>query len=575
MQISNESQILDQEIRKKILEGFENDTNTRRKYEAFKAYECLKDKTVNYVLDLLLKQFDLGTVVEMQYAMSNISILRKVIDKLAKVYANGCKRTMPAKEESPSIVKNIINKITGKSYQVKGVSPDTQSVEKTADVLDMNSVMQKANRYFRTFKNCLVYIRPIQVQNKFSIVVEPKAPFNYDVLENPANPADPIGFVLSDYSPKRRTLYAMGDAATAGRTGYVRESVLPVAHPAENGSDESADKREFIWWTKSYHFTTNFKGEIISGDGVNPILALPFVNLVGDQDGCFWAEGGEDLVDSGVKINTMISNINHVAIIQGYGQLFMTGSNLPKSIKTGPTHCIQIEVKDKDEPAPQIGFLNSNPPLSDLKSLVEMQVAFMLTTNNLSTSGVSLTLQGGRDFASGIAMMIDKSDSTEDISEQSKLFVKKEPKIWGIIQKWHEIYNSLGLLVEELAAIPLPKNVDQVQIAFPSSKPIMSEMDHLAVIEKRKGLGLNTQAELLMRDDPSLTEQEAQEKLQKIMEEKAQNAEAFGLPNGNEPEGDEGLDNESNQDNGNGGSNDNGNKPDNGPGITGKNKKQD
>ncbi len=77
--VSEDRILLDQNFRKGLIEDWAKGPNQVRKDEAFKAYECLKDRTINYVLDLLLRQFDEATVVEMQYAMSNISIFRKVI----------------------------------------------------------------------------------------------------------------------------------------------------------------------------------------------------------------------------------------------------------------------------------------------------------------------------------------------------------------------------------------------------------------------------------------------------------------------------------------------------------------
>ena len=524
MKILHEDQLLDQETRKKLIEGFNDAPNARRKDEAFKAYECLKDKTINYVLELLLKQFDIATVQEMQYAMSNISILRKVIDKLAKVYSNGVKRT--------------------------GVNDsETASVEAAAEYLDMNAAMKKANRYFRTFKNALVYVRPMKNGDFFDVKVEVLPPFKYDVVENPDNPEIPLSVILSDYAPTRKPLYALGDAAFAGRSSPAVRELHQMNAPVQQtppstgigggGASASDDAREYIWWTASYHFTTNVKGEIIHAEPndphsygpVNPVLALPFVNFAADQDGSFWAEGGSDLVDTGIKINVDITNVKHIGNQQGYGQMYMTGKNLPKSVKVGPTHCIQLEQSDKDEPAPTIGILTSSPPLADLKSIIEMQVALMLTTNNLSTSGFSLSLQGGRDFASGIALMIDKSESIEDIGEQAHVFIKREPLVWALVYRWLEVYSSARVLTEEADMLPIIREPMGVDISFPNPKPVSSESEQLDVLQKRKDLGLNTQVELLMRDDPSLTEETAQAKLEKIQAEKKANQEEFSTLN--------------------------------------------
>lgn len=502
-----EQDLLDENIRSELIKGFQSQENECRKAEAFKAYECLKDKTIHYVLELLLKQFDIETVYEMQYAMTNISILRKVIDKLAKVYNNGVKRTLSGNEAA------------------------TQDIEEAAKYLDINCAMQKANKYFRTFKNTLVGVLPYPNEDGtlFDFEVKVKPPFHYDAVVNRDRPHDPLAYVFSDYYPARRTLYWLGDAGQAhhGNEGEVRKIKDPGLPKGAYVDDE---KREYVWWCKRYHFTTNGKGVIISDPAAidNPILMNPWVNLAGDQDDEFWAKGGEDLVDTGIKINTLLTNMEHIGVSQGHGQLYMTGSNLPKSIKVGPNTCVQIEVKEGDPPA-TIGYLNANPQLAELKSNIEMLMAMMLTTNNLSTSGFSTSLDSGKDFASGIALMIDKSESVEDINEQSKIFIEKEPDIWEIASAWLETYRSLGLLSEEAAQmnLPPPAEMDKLQVQFPSPRLIMTESEQLDVLQKRKDMGLNTMVEILMRDDPSLTTEMAQAKLAQIEEEKAQRMESM------------------------------------------------
>lgn len=511
MKIQSEEQLLNPEIRAALIKHWDMDPNVCRKAEAFKAYECLKDKTSVYVRDLLLKQFDFDTVVDMQYAISNISILRKVISKLAKVYDYGVKRTMPNKKQ-------------------------TEQVEEAAETLRMNAAMKKANKYFRTFHNTLIHPHPVKTEGLMRIEIDSLPPFKYDVVEMPENPKEAMAIVVSDYIPMRGDVFALGDAAVAGRTVRPVKDVaaesdwLPGMEPRMTGSytnkgkdsggaDTGKDKRVFTWWTKNYHFVTDAKGNQISVDNDNPIKALPFVNLAGERDDSFWAEGGRDLVDSGISINTAISNVKHLGISQGHGQLYMTGKNLPKSIKVGPTHCVQL-AQAEGEPDPKIGYLNANPDLDKLRGLIEMDVALMLVTNNLSTSGFAMSLQGGKDFASGISLMIDKSESIDDVEEQAGVFIEQEPDVWVLVLAWYDVLKSAGLLTEEFRQMVIPKNVEEVQLQFGSPKPMLSEMDELTVIEKRRELNLNTEVEILMRDNPALTEAEARAKLAELKAEK-------------------------------------------------------
>lgn len=512
IELNAESDVLNEEVRKAILKQIGSQENQARKAEAFRRYECLKDRTSNYVLQLLLDQFDANTVIEMQYAVTNISLARKIVDKLARVYSNGVKRSLKKKT-------------------------DTQAMETLAKRVNANSSMKKLNRYLKGLRNVLMYVKPVQPlsdsSGKYELQLAVYPNFLYDVIPDPKDPSRILAVILSSYEPMRREKYAI-DAARAGRTREAQSSVLEMPNTASKmkADEDSVPKGEYIWWTNNFHFTTDKKGNFIKAqiaqgstqpDLSNPIGQLPFVNFSADQENGFWSEGGNDLFDSAVRINALLTNINHVAITQGYGQLMMTGKNLPKSVKTGPNHCIQIE-HDKEDPAPSVQFLTANPPLGELKELIEMYVALLLTTNNLSTAGVATALKGGGEFPSGIAMMIDKAESMEDVEDQAQIFRDHEPKIWTILFKWMELYKARGLLNDDFAQIKLP-NMDSLKdltLTFPKAQTILSEQEQLDIIERRRDLGLNTWVELVMRDDPSLDEKAALDKILTITEEKAQ-----------------------------------------------------
>lgn len=503
MKLKNQEQILDISIRKGILEEIAGTENNARKADSFRRYECLKDRADNYVFDLLLCQFDGETVNEMQYAVTNISFARKILDKLSKVYALGAKR-IGVDEES------------------------TAAIEAASEHLDMNTKMKKLNKYLKAFRNTIAYVKPVKKVEggveKYDLSIQVIAPHLYDVCESPDNPEAPMVVILSSYSPRRTGMYAV-NAATAGRTPtgagvmYPVGGVQKVETIANSPLDKEDDKdKTFIWWSKDYHFTTDKKGNIISDTTDNPINKLPMVNFAYDQDGAFWAIGGGDIFDSSIKINALMTHINHIAVQQGYGQLYMTGKDLPQAIKVGPNQCIRIS-QEEGAPDPKIGFLSANPPVNELMGLIEMYVALMLSTNNLSTSGFSSNLKGSAQFASGLALMIDKAESIEDVKDQSQIFRENEHEIWEIVAAWMLYYKTQGLLEQDLDEINLPEEIEMI-VSFPDAQPIYSEAEKLDIIQKRKDLGINTEIELLMKDDQSLNEKTAEEKLLKITQER-------------------------------------------------------
>ena len=522
MRIKNEQEILKIEVRREIIAEIKGSENQARKHEAYKRYLCYKDKTKDFVVEQLLRQFDQSTVEEMQYCVSNISFVRKIIDKLARVYNNGVKREIMGDEQA------------------------TDNLHGLEKELDFNTSIRLANKFLKLQKNLAFYVKPCPVSmqdgsQKYTIKLDAMNPYLYDVVEDYYDRTNPMAYILSDfdYAP---TLYTTKDPAYAGRAGSEIKGVNPQTNRQDDiiaDDPDDAKLKGFIWWTPSYHFTTDETGEIISGpEIVNPIGELPFENFAIDQDGQFWARGGADLIDGSILLNSILTHNQHVAVTQGYGQFYMRGKNLPRNIKIGPSKAILMEYQE-GEPAPDLGFATASPQIDALRNLVESYIALLLTTNNLSTSAVSSSLSNST-APSGIAMVIDKAESMEDVNDQRQIFIDNEPAIWRKINKWISVYGDS--LVDGLKGLSLPENFeDDFVLIFNEAPVIVSESEKLANLKARKELGIDSMVDLIMKDNPSFSMEQAEEKLKNILaaqigEVLAKQAPAMELPEAPEME---------------------------------------
>lgn len=513
MRIKNQDEILDIGVRKKIIEEIECSENSDRKSESFKRHMVYKDKTDYWVLDLLERQFDKQTVYEMSYAISNISLVRKIVDKLARVYSSGVTRAV------------VINNQPATEY--------TDNIQKIERILNVNSKQKTLNRYLKLHRNAACYIKPCPDENgDYSILLQPLAPHLYDVVEDYYDRTKPMVYVISHYEPKSIS-YGKDDGSRENRSGLSslkpklgnKKDEVIADSPEDSGKKE---KKEYIWWSDKYHFTTDETGNIVSESTENPIGIKPFVNYSIDQDNAFWAQGGDDLVSAGIKINAQISHINFIGTLQGYGQFYYRGKTPPQNMAVGPNKGIVLQYEEGD-PVPEIGFTSANPQLADLMAITEMQIAMCLTTNNLTTSGVSTSLGQGTTFPSGISLLIDKSESVEDVKDQEQAFIDAEPVMWDVINKWLLLYGSEGSLQEDLIGLSMPEG-SEVVVNFNHPQVITTEAEKLANIKLRKELGLNTDAELIKFDQPNLTDEEAEEKLEKILEAKKMKLKSMASP---------------------------------------------
>lgn len=509
MRLKSEEQILDIEVRMKIIEEINSPENRRRKDESFKRYLCYKDETYLYVLKKLALQFSEQTLLEMQYAISNIAFVRKIIDKLARVYSYGIDRVVEDETTQEAI----------------------DALEKE---LEVDSIFKKTNRFLKLTKNCVQYIIPTEsldpkFEDKKQITPKVLLPHFYDVVEHYQNREAPMAYVLSDYKPYDGPEYSVNPARAGRPFGesiprYQGDQIDQLI--ADTPSDAENQKGKYVFWTNKYHFTCNSKGEIISEDIVNPIQMMPFVNYAEDQDNQFWAIGGRDLTDGAILTNCLISHIIHIAITQGYGQIVMKGKNLPKSLQVGPNKAIVLEYEKDNDPVPEFSFESASPPIEQVQKLIEMYVALMLTTNNLSTSGVSASLAGSAQFPSGIAMLIDKAESMEDVKDQQRIFLDKEPQFWEIVASWHRVLKESGELVPTLAQFELPQEL-AIQLKFGEPRSIESEAERLGNLKLKKELGLITNLDMIKMEYPDYTDEQAEAKLAEILAEKLERATTF------------------------------------------------
>lgn len=544
MRIKSEKELLRSDVLKQLIEEIEGRENLTRKWNAYRRYQCYKDKISHYVVELLLRQFDAGTVEEMRYALSNISIVRKVVDKLARVYSNGVERTISKDEESTQKIKDIEKRI------------------------DLNSALKKANRFLKLERNVDFFIKPCPVEDmdnptKWTVKCEVLPPFLYDVVEDYYDRTKAMCVILSDYQPvatalsqfdgKRAPVPLANVVPPAGSGDKKDQAIADTAADQKNLTSPTGEKF-YVLWSKNLHFTFNSKGEIVNDPNnpknENPLGVFNHINYAIDQDGAFWAEGGDDLIDGAVLINALITHTNHVGTVQGYGQFYMTGENLPRSIKVGPANAIIAEYKKDEQAEPKMGFLNANPQLDSLRSLIEMYIALYLTTNNLSTSGVATQLSSANSLPSGIALIIDKAESLEDVQDQRQIFADKEVHIFKAVNAILKTYS--GELVEELEGLELPEGFEEnFHVKYFDPTPIMSEKEKLENLRLRHDLGIDSLLSLLMKDDPSMDEKQAEEKLKKLIEQRikekmleqqemAANGVEYQDPNSPNPEGQNG-----------------------------------
>jgi hypothetical protein len=492
MKLLNESDILNKEFRLKVIKFIQSGANQARKREMKKRHDVYKDETSKWVIQKLKSEgLKESTVKLMENRASNISICRKVVDKLARCYNGGVQR------ESGSETGNEI-------------------VARITEYLEFDQKQKKVDRYRKLFKTALSLIVPEEKlefgKDVYGLKKRTLSPWQFDVLEDAKDAEKMACLILSDYVD----VTLLGSIVSAASTSSLSN--------AKSSATREQTACTFIFWTRNYHFTCDEKGNIIRSlspeDNLNPIKEIPAVDYAEDREGSFWASGGQDLVDGSILVNTLMTDMFAIAFIQGWGQFVVTGTKIPSEIQGGP-HNALVFTYDKDDAEPKVEVVQANPPLGDWMKMIEQLVALLLSTNNLSPSNVSVSLDASQ-FPSGIAMLIEKSEATAPVEDAQKQFRQNERKEFEIVRKWVNYYAESSQLDEELAEIGAIPEDWRPTTKFMDTKEVTTEKEKLDNIKTRQDIGLNTEIELLKMDRPDLSDEDCKKKLLEIKLERAE-----------------------------------------------------
>lgn len=539
IQMINDEQILSIEFRRKILDEINGWENKERKKRAAATWEIWRDGVKPFVMQRLEAQgFKKETLEIMKQRASNVNLLKKIVSKKARSYAKGADRSIMT---------------DGKENDEQA----TKDLEAVCSAMGLTQAMKRLDKYRQGVRNGIGYIYPEKVEHEgkllWSLRTKTLYPHLYDVIPDSNDHEKPRCFILSPFADEASVLeqpsIGGGDGRQVGtyaNPAYRRDMIEQGI--ANSPRDTGAQKREYVWWTAKYHFTTNDKCEIIkekSGDVVdlgngtaghkNPIGRLPCFNICQEQDGEYWALGGDDLVDGTVLLNIKLTDMEAILHMQGWGQLKVTGQNLKnKNFQVGPQVALLLETEAGAEVQTDASILSHDPHTDDHLKSAEVHVALLLTTNNLSVKSVSTNLQAS-SLASALAKMVDEAEVLDDVSEDQEYYAAKEKEAVRIGSAWVEVLRPTRELIPELMATK-PIKVQQMVTYFHKQDQVVTEAERLANLRARKDLGIDTMVDIIKKDNPGMTDAQAEKKLLEIIQEKEKNAPMMVPKDGEKPE---------------------------------------
>lgn len=496
---------------KQIVEEIQAQPEVARRAMAKRRYDIYKDGGRSFLIEKILREFKKDSLAE--FRIVPINLLKKIVDKRAGVY----KRPPIRKAELES---------------------DQALMDFYVEKMYLDLLLQKANRYMVLGSNTVIYIVPDMETGKLKARVIPH--YQYSLVANPKDHNKIDAFIFSPFVQEGSVSPDSAIPSATGQEGFQENRTIKtepnLVESLERSTDQSAS--EYIFWTKEQHFTANASGAVIPDpdagelEHMNPIQMMPVINVARDRDNEAWATQGEDMIDLTIAIQMGWSDVMTIAKHQGFSLLTIISQEEPKNINVGVNRAVWLKQNDQG-PQPSISYVQAQSPLAEYKSLLTELLGLLLTTNNMDPGSISGSGQA-RNFTSGFHALIAMADSLEAIEMDKPIMLKAEKQVWQLIKAWHNYLFDLGKLNDEAKLLGKFSEDFKPSIILADVKPLESEDERIARVEKLIKLGLITQKDALKKIHTELSDQDVEKKLIEIEEEKTQNVakaqEMFSTP---------------------------------------------
>jgi hypothetical protein len=424
-------------------------------------FDIYQGNLLPYVEQDLAAQLSKQSYEQAKFRIAPINVLRRIIDKLSKIY-------------QPAPVRSVID----------GTDADSELLQWYAESWQVDMAMNQANEHFNLFKTAL--LQPYLWHGKPRLRVIPSdrfIPYSTDDIDD----TEPTGFVINrgtyfNDDGKKRKLYFAIDAA------------------------------RFVYFDEDGKDVTARFAPVDNPEGVNVYGRIPYVYVNRSMNDLLPVQDTDTLRMTKL-IPILLADTNYAAMFQAFSVFY--GINISdENMKWGPNTFLQFKTEPGVEGAPSIGTLTPNLNVDGSLNLIASQLAFWLNSRGIRPGAVGDITAS--NFQSGISKIVDEMDTSEDRCGQIDYFERAEADLWNLQLNYiHPVWVREGQ-VENRAQFSAGA---YVETKFLDQTPFLRRGELIAEVRSEIEAGLTTREIAVKRLNPAMTDEQVEELLVAIDEQ--------------------------------------------------------
>jgi hypothetical protein len=394
-----------------IVQSTENKDRIKRERDRYNIYH---GKLRDYIRDAIFAEFILKeTVSQLTARIIPINVTQKIVNKLAKVYL-----TPPSRKP------------------VNELNTDQQTIGELEKLLNLNTKMTDANRYFKLSKHFCLEAFPNQMKPQLRVL----AAHHYTpISDDGVDPTNPT---------------------------YI------VKHLRWGPEDKQSIH---VVWSDLEHYTMNGKGDVFvdpsNPEGLNPYGINPLVYCRSQKDELIPVED-DDLLFCQIAICLLLTDLNFASKFKLWNLVYIIGSEA-KNLSFNPNSILNIPAGPAGQQV-TVGTIESKLDSDAALRTVQSILGMLLSTKSLKSN--SMQALDVNDLASGVSKVLDSAESTEDKTEQQNYFVEAEQELFARLKRQIPVWSEAGLILPKYRTLTLSEDFE-LTLRFAMPKPLQSEKE--------------------------------------------------------------------------------------------------
>lgn len=434
-----------------------NKSRLEGNYELFDIFE---GNLLPYVEESMKCQLSPQSYDQAKHRIAPINVLRRIIDKLSKIY-----------QQNPT--REVIN----------GTDSDAELLSWYEEKLNINEMFNQSNEFTNLQKNNLIEIFIDEGMPKIRVY---SAHQFWPYSSNKVDPTDPTEIALFD-----------GDMNVDGR-----------------------DTLRF--YSNDQFYIADSEGNVLSkemnelgnGAGVNPFGVLPFV-YVNTSANLLVPRPDTDTLAMSILIPILFSDLNHAVQFQSFSMMYGIDIDI-KNIKRAPNAFLDLKSDPDTETTPQLGSIKPEVDIDQVLGLVASELSLWLNTRGIKPGSIG-SLDGG-SFASGISKMIDEMDVSEHRQKQVTIYRNAEKDFWNkLLHHMHPFWVSHGMIENRT----LFSKGASVSTNFKPQVPMLRRGDMIKDLKEEVASGFTTNKRAIKELNPNMSNAEVDDLIEEIAEEQS------------------------------------------------------